>query len=47
MIATPVAICGRAIRLLSAAIDHVRDWWLGTPEGTYSAMAVPSMMSEG
>ena len=31
----------------NAAIDHVRDWWLGTPEGTYSAMAVPSDGSYG
>jgi len=26
----------------SAAIDHVRDWMLGTPEGTWVSMAVPS-----
>jgi malate dehydrogenase len=26
----------------SAAIDHVRDWVLGTPEGDWRSMAVPS-----
>jgi len=26
----------------NAAIDHMRDWWLGTPEGAYASMAVPS-----
>ena len=31
----------------NAAIDHIRDWWLGTPEGDWSAMAVPSDGSYG
>ncbi len=31
----------------SAAVDHIHDWWLGTPEGDYSAMAVPSDGSYG
>ncbi len=26
----------------SAAIDHMRDWVLGTPEGTWTSMAIPS-----
>jgi malate dehydrogenase len=26
----------------SAAIDHVRDWFLGTPEGDWTSMAIPS-----
>jgi malate dehydrogenase len=29
------------------AIDHIRDWWHGTPEGTYSSMAIPSDGSYG
>jgi len=24
----------------NAACDHMRDWWVGTPEGSYSSMAV-------
>ncbi|UTI63475.1 malate dehydrogenase [Paraconexibacter antarcticus] len=31
----------------SAAIDHVHDWVLGTPEGDYVSMAVPSDGSYG
>jgi malate dehydrogenase len=31
----------------SAAIDHMRDWALGTPEGTWVSMAVPSDGSYG
>ena len=31
----------------SAAIDHMRDWMLGTPEGTWVSMAVPSDGSYG
>jgi malate dehydrogenase len=31
----------------NAAIDHVRDWWFGTPEGTWVSMAVPSDGSYG
>ena len=31
----------------SAAIDHMRDWTLGTPEGTWVSMAVPSDGSYG
>ncbi|HEY8509813.1 MAG TPA: malate dehydrogenase [Steroidobacteraceae bacterium] len=31
----------------SAAIDHVRDWMLGTPEGDWVSMAVPSDGSYG
>jgi malate dehydrogenase len=31
----------------SAAIDHVRDWVLGTPEGDWTSMAVPSDGSYG
>ena len=31
----------------SAAIDHVRDWVLGTPAGEYISMAVPSDGSYG
>ncbi|PPK97635.1 malate dehydrogenase [Kineococcus xinjiangensis] len=31
----------------SAAVDHVRDWVLGTPEGTWTSMAVVSDGSYG
>jgi malate dehydrogenase len=31
----------------SAAIDHIREWWHGTPDGEWSAMAVPSDGSYG
>jgi malate dehydrogenase len=31
----------------SSAIDHVRDWALGTPAGEYTSMAVPSDGSYG
>jgi len=31
----------------SAALAHVRDWFLGTPEGTWVSMAVPSDCSYG
>ncbi len=31
----------------SSAIDHVRDWALGTPDGEYTSMAVPSDGSYG
>jgi malate dehydrogenase len=31
----------------SAAIDHLRDWVLGTPEGSWVSMAVPSDGSYG
>jgi malate dehydrogenase len=31
----------------NAAIDHVRDWHLGTPEGDWASMAVPSDGSYG
>ena len=31
----------------NAAIDHVRDWHLGTPEGDWVSMAVPSDGSYG
>jgi malate dehydrogenase len=31
----------------NAAIDHIRDWSLGTPDGDWSAMAVPSDGSYG
>jgi malate dehydrogenase len=31
----------------NAAIDHVRDWHLGTPKGDWAAMAVPSDGSYG
>jgi malate dehydrogenase len=31
----------------NAAIDHVRDWTLGTPEGDWASMAVPSDGSYG
>ena len=31
----------------SSAIDHVRDWSLGTPAGEYTSMAVPSDGSYG
>ncbi|MEM6639501.1 MAG: malate dehydrogenase [Pseudomonadota bacterium] len=31
----------------SAAIDHIRDWALGTPEGDWTSMAVPSDGSYG
>jgi malate dehydrogenase len=34
-------------RPASAAIDHMRDWVLGTPEGTWVSMAVPSDGSYG
>jgi malate dehydrogenase len=31
----------------SAAVDHVRDWVLGTPEGDWVSMAVPSQGAYG
>ena len=31
----------------NAAIDHMRDWCLGTPEGDWVSMAVPSDGSYG
>lgn len=31
----------------SAAIDHIRDWALGTPEGQWTSMAIPSDGSYG
>jgi malate dehydrogenase len=31
----------------NAAIDHVRDWMLGTPEGDWTSMSVPSDGSYG
>jgi malate dehydrogenase len=31
----------------SSAIDHVRDWALGTPDGEYTSMAIPSDGSYG
>jgi malate dehydrogenase len=31
----------------NAAIDHVRDWWLGTPSDDWVSMAVPSDGSYG
>jgi malate dehydrogenase len=31
----------------NAAIDHVRDWIIGTPKGTFVSMAVPSDGSYG
>ena len=31
----------------NAAIDHVRDWCLGTPDGDWASMAVPSDGSYG
>ena len=31
----------------NAAIDHIRDWHLGTPEGNWASMAVPSDGSYG
>ena len=31
----------------NAAIDHVRDWMLGTPDGDWVSMAVPSDGSYG
>jgi malate dehydrogenase len=31
----------------NAAIDHVRDWVLGTPEGDWVSMAIPSDGSYG
>jgi malate dehydrogenase len=31
----------------SAAIDHIRDWTLGTPEGDWVSMAIPSDGSYG
>jgi malate dehydrogenase len=31
----------------SAAIDHIRDWHLGTPEGDWVSMAIPSDGSYG
>ncbi len=31
----------------NAGIDHVHDWWLGSPEGDWAAMAVPSDGSYG
>ena len=31
----------------SAAVDHIRDWTLGTPEGDWVSMAVPSDGSYG
>jgi len=31
----------------SAAVDHMRSWWLGTPEGDWTSMALPSDGSYG
>ena len=31
----------------SAAVDHMRTWWTGTPEGDWTSMAVPSDGSYG
>ncbi|MGH8872954.1 MAG: malate dehydrogenase [Acidimicrobiia bacterium] len=31
----------------NAAIDHIRDWWQGTPEGDWVSMGVPSDGSYG
>ncbi len=31
----------------SSAIDHIRDWALGTPDGEYTSMAIPSDGSYG
>ncbi len=31
----------------NAAIDHMRDWWMGTPEDDWVSMAVPSDGSYG
>ena len=31
----------------NAAIDHVHDWWLGTPDGDWVSMAIPSDGSYG
>ncbi len=31
----------------NAAIDHIKDWWHGTPEGDWVSMAVPSDGSYG
>ena len=31
----------------NAAIDHIRDWTLGTPEGDWVSMAIPSDGSHG
>lgn len=31
----------------NAAIDHVRDWWLGTPQGDWVSMAIPADGSYG
>jgi malate dehydrogenase len=31
----------------SAAIDHMRDWTLGTPQGDWVSMAIPSDGSYG
>jgi malate dehydrogenase len=31
----------------NAAIDHIRDWHLGTPNGDWASMAVPSDGSYG
>lgn len=31
----------------NAAIDHIRDWWRGTPEGDWVSMGVPSDGSYG
>jgi len=31
----------------NAAIDHMRDWAMGTPKGTWVSMAVPSDGSYG
>lgn len=31
----------------SAATDHMRDWVLGTPEGTWTSMAIPSRGAYG
>lgn len=36
-----------AMSAAKAAIDHVHDWWLGTPEDEFVSMAVPSDGSYG
>ena len=41
------AACRSAASAANAAIDHVRDWALGTPDGDWVSMAIPSDGSYG
>src|SRR6201999_3065012 len=45
--ALPICGASSAASAANAAIDHVHDWVLGTPDGDWVSMAVPSDGSYG